>query len=765
MPRPTAASLRRAALAGGILAGLAVPSAASAANSSAVVLTTDNKISTFETGFPAEAAAPVAVTGLATNDKLVGIDFRPQNGYLYGLGYAFNTTTPASSTIQLYAISVRTGLASALGDPIPVGGTPTATTSWGFDFNPTVDRVRVVSDAGYNGRLNPNDGALVDGDAGTPGVQPDPAINPTSVKVDGAAYTNNEQNATVTKLFTLSGADNTLYVQNPANAGTQTAGKPVTLSGSGVDFDAVGGFDISPGINAAADGSLPAGSAGFVATNTTAGATLSLLDLNTGAAVPVGAIGNGGTKVAGLAIQQETTVGGLPSVALTSGVGNFYRFNTADPLGGVPQSITGLSPTETPVAIDYRAQNGQLLLLAVNDVSDTGSLYRLDPQTGAATVIGTPGSVAFRTAAGATVDLPPSGYDIDVNPTVDRVRVVTTSGLNFRLNPTATGSVAVDTDPDNAAANPPTVGAAGAQPDGTQNPAGSEVGGTAYTNAFGQSLTGGVTTQYGINPAQAQLQVQNPPNAGTQTLAKKITVNGASILIDSVKGFDITPGVRVATSNAVASGTGIAILNAKALAADTAKAGIYAIDLSTGAATLKGTFPTTPTPVVPTSLALGDVPPASKDRTPPVVVTPPNTGGGGTGTNPGTTPTTPTTPATPTTPTAAARINLRKVNAKAKRKGRKFTTTGSLSFRRTYTSAEKRKFCAKGTVSIQVRAGKRTISTRRVTLKSNCTFSSSVTFSSTRRFAGRSKLSFAVKFNGTAFVLPRRASTFSVKTR
>ena len=38
-------------------------------------------------------------------------------------------------------------------------------TAFGFDFNPTVDRIRVVSDTGQNLRLNPDTGAVaaVDG--------------------------------------------------------------------------------------------------------------------------------------------------------------------------------------------------------------------------------------------------------------------------------------------------------------------------------------------------------------------------------------------------------------------------------------------------------------------------------------------------------------------------------------------------------------------------------------------------------------------------
>jgi hypothetical protein len=206
---------------------------------------------------------------------------------------------------------------------------------------------------------------------------------------------------------------------------------------------------------------------------------------------------------------------------------------------------------------------------------------------------------------------------------------VTDSGLNFRLNPTAAGSVAVDADPDVPSATPPVVGAAGAQPDGTQTPADSFVGGTAYTNAFGQALSGGFTTQYGISAAQDQLQIQNPFNGGNQTLGKKITVGGATLGINAVKGFDIPAGVRVSASNAVADGSGTAIVTTDA----SPNGAIYAINLGTGAATLRGTFPASPA-VVPVSLALGDGPAPAKVRTappttpgtnPPVIVVPPGT--------------------------------------------------------------------------------------------------------------------------------------------
>ncbi len=100
-------------------------------------------------------------------------------------------------------------------------------------------------------------------------------------------------------------------------------------------------------------------------------------------------------------------------------------------------TIAGVTAGETLVGIDYRPQTGQLFSFGVNATTDTGTVYIIDPQTGAASVVGSAGLVAFVTTAGAVVDLPPvsAGYGFDFNPTVDRIRVVTGTGLNFRLNP------------------------------------------------------------------------------------------------------------------------------------------------------------------------------------------------------------------------------------------------------------------------------------------------------------------------------------------
>jgi hypothetical protein len=272
-----------------------------------------------------------------------------------------------------------------------------------------------------------------------------------------------------------------------------------------------------------------------------------------------------------------------------------FRFNTGAPGTAVAVGVTSIGAGETKAAIDWRPQTGQLFGLGVNGTADNATLYRLDPQTGSGTAIGTPGQIAFVAGDGITpVDLPSPasvGYGMDFNPTVDRVRVVTDTGLNFRANP------------NNGAPIDGNSGATGIQTDTSINalpPTATGVTGAAYTNSFGQSLTGGVTTQYVLEPTSNMLFIQNPPNSGTLTAGQDVTVNGAELSFGAVNGFDIPAGTTVTTSNAPANGPAYAVLpSAPGIR-------LYRIALGSGAAIELGTVGSGEALA---GLALGDGPP------------------------------------------------------------------------------------------------------------------------------------------------------------
>jgi hypothetical protein len=219
----------------------------------------------FNSGTP-DAIAVVGNTGVT----LTGIDFRPANGVLYGYNGSL-----------LYTIDLTTGAATQAFDVNNILGA-----NAGFDFNPTVDRIRITDVGGTNLRVNPNDGTtIVDGTiAGA---------------ISGDAYTNNFVGAATTTLFGIDANAGTLVSFTNPNAGTFT-----TVGSLNLGFlPTVNGFDIVTvgGINFA-----------FLAAGTGAGQATSnfySVNLTNGAATLVGAVGPGSGRQGGLAgIAVQSTV-------------------------------------------------------------------------------------------------------------------------------------------------------------------------------------------------------------------------------------------------------------------------------------------------------------------------------------------------------------------------------------------------------------------------------------------------------------------------
>ena len=223
-----------------------------------------NQLLRGDTNTPGSIMTVGSVSGLSAGENLVGIDFRPANGQLLGLG----------SSSRLYAIDINTAAAVSVGSP---GAFSLNGTSFGFDFNPTVDRIRVTSNAGQDLRLNPNDGTL---------SATDGALNGATTSIVASAYTNSFGGATTTTLYGIDNTTGSLYVQNPPNAGTQML---VGSLGVGGTIGSNVGFDIGyPGNIAYA--TLQTGSAG---------SGLYSVNLGTGAASLVANIN--GQSVTGLA--------------------------------------------------------------------------------------------------------------------------------------------------------------------------------------------------------------------------------------------------------------------------------------------------------------------------------------------------------------------------------------------------------------------------------------------------------------------------------
>lgn len=188
---------------------------------------TDNRLLAFGSLRPDVVFNSPIVTGLLSGEKIEGIDFRPVDSQLYALG----------STGRVYRLNLTTGAATQVGTA-PFG-TLTGT-SFGWDFNPTVDRIRLHSDQEQNLRLDPAAGTLAATDvnlaygAGDPGF----GVNPTVV---GSAYTNSVAGATVTTLYAIDAARSSLVIVNPPNNGTLlTVGPLGTTTTTDVGFDIAG---------------------------------------------------------------------------------------------------------------------------------------------------------------------------------------------------------------------------------------------------------------------------------------------------------------------------------------------------------------------------------------------------------------------------------------------------------------------------------------------------------------------------------------------
>lgn len=167
------------------------------------------------------------VTGLEGDTSLVGIDYRVQDGLLYGVGNEGGVYTIDDAGLATKVKQLTVALDGA---------------SFGVDFNPAANALRVVSDTGQNLRqpfADPNAPTATDGALTNPAMAPATGTV-AATGVTGAAYTNNDtEAATATTLFVIDTAADRVSLQSPANAGSLAA-----AGNLGVDAGPDAGFDI-----------------------------------------------------------------------------------------------------------------------------------------------------------------------------------------------------------------------------------------------------------------------------------------------------------------------------------------------------------------------------------------------------------------------------------------------------------------------------------------------------------------------------------------
>lgn len=506
------------------------------------------EIRSFNVSNPTSVGAAVAVTGLTAGQVIVATDYRPVNGFLYGLGY-----NGLTGVVQLYRLSSLTGRAIPVGttgtfvdgssNPVRVGVDSSTTLS--IDFNPTSDRLRVVSSNGQNFRINPNSGAFVDGDSGVAGTNMDGAISGSPGQIQQVAHSGNSAISVGTALYSLDAVSDKLAFFQSTNTGVQSE-----IASFNSQLTSVDGFDITDSVNGVQK-------AYTVATIGTSKSFFDL-DLNEGIILPLANFNSISPKILSLSVYTPNS----PPLLVFSESGT--RVSVRQESGTSFDSfISGIAVGDAIVGSDYEAATGVLYALAINSSAETGTLYRVDPRTGSSTTIGSTGSIAFVDTVGTPVDLPAvaTGYGVDFNPVTGALHVVTGNGLNFRINPT-TGS-GIDGNS----------GVAGTQMDPKLSGVATSLVGIAFTNSIpGTTLT----TIYGINAVNNSLVILKSDNSGVTTNEVPIKfADGSALNFGNKSSLDIQTSVKTTTTDApVASGIAYGVFNG----------GLYKVNLTTGIA-------------------------------------------------------------------------------------------------------------------------------------------------------------------------------------
>ncbi|MDZ7920310.1 DUF4394 domain-containing protein [Rhodoferax sp.] len=247
------------------------------------VLTQKMELLTLNAGQPGKVLQRTAVTGLPPGETLVGMDYRIAKGVLFAL----------SSAGHLYTLDVPSGALKRVGSG---AGVALQGSSFGVDFNPVADRVRVVSNTGNNLRLHPDTGALA-------ATDPALAYAPGDVQagqmpeVVAAGYTYNKKDEKLTTNYAIDRRSGTLLTQ-----GSVEGMQPVVSPNTG-QLRTVGPLGTGPLLDAAMDIADVTGAA-FTAVRTASQATTKLytIDLSSGKATLIGTVADG-AAIVGLAVE------------------------------------------------------------------------------------------------------------------------------------------------------------------------------------------------------------------------------------------------------------------------------------------------------------------------------------------------------------------------------------------------------------------------------------------------------------------------------
>jgi hypothetical protein len=169
--------------------------------------TLQNFLISWDSANPAQIQTGVALQGLMANETIVGLDSRPSNGSVYGVG----------SFGHLYTINTTTGVSTAVGS-----GTfmPALNGSqFGVDWNPSTDQLRIVSNARQNLIVSPT--GVVTAQTNIAAQASDEGAN-ASPNIVHLAYNNNTAGSATTTLFGIdTGRDRLVTFATPSATETK----------------------------------------------------------------------------------------------------------------------------------------------------------------------------------------------------------------------------------------------------------------------------------------------------------------------------------------------------------------------------------------------------------------------------------------------------------------------------------------------------------------------------------------------------------------
>ena len=269
-----------------------------------IALRGGNELVRFFSARPGTILSTTTVRGLQPGETLVGIDLRQSNGTVYGVG----------STSRIYIVDTMSGVGTPVGPPFAplLSGT-----KFGVDVNLQEDYLRVVSDTGQTLRINMNTGGREGGSL------------PFTSAVAEIAFNRSADGTPSREAYGIDVLNDRLLLEEPFSfLPTQVVG-PL-----GVDTSSAVGFDASPLDNG-----------GFAVLTVGGVPSLYGIDLRTGAATLLGAVGGGGT------------ITGLVAVPMTF----FFAEGSTGAFFDTDLLLANPGPIWAPVIITYVTDSGRVI--------------------------------------------------------------------------------------------------------------------------------------------------------------------------------------------------------------------------------------------------------------------------------------------------------------------------------------------------------------------------------------------------------------------